>query len=611
MFGWCGKLLRVDLSRGETSTEVLDPKVAKDFIGGRGLGIYYLLKEVDPACDPLSPQNLLVMAAGPLTGSGVSTGARYMVMTKSPLTGAITCSNSGGHFPTALKKAGWDGIIFSGKSEKPVYLWLEGQKAELRPAEHLWGLDSHQTEEALHQETHPKANINSIGPAGENLVLFSAIMNDLHRAAGRSGVGAVMGSKNLKAVVVRGRESLPLKDQAALKEINRRYLDAFKAAAKKEPPSLRLYGTAGVATVTNAYGVLPTHNWQQGTFEGAEKIDGRTLAKTYLKTPKACHSCPIGCGRGTEIADGPFAGQGEGPEYETVYALGSNCGVDDLAAITKANYLCNELGLDTITMGATIACAMEMAQKGYIPKEDVGFELKFGDGQALVELTRQTAYRQGFGEILAQGSLRLATRYGHPELAMVSKGQEFPGYDPRGEQGMGLAYATSPIGGSHMRGDPAYFELFGVPQTMDPQIHEGKGPIIANWQDTACVIDAAGLCMFYAVRYLVEPDLAVKPYPIMELLNAATGADYSREEILAAGERIFNAERLFLMRAGFDRKQDTLPKRLLEEPLPGGPAKGQVCRLEEMLDPYYEARGWDQNGNPTPEKLGSLGLGGY
>jgi aldehyde:ferredoxin oxidoreductase len=284
--------------------------------------------------------------------------------------------------------------------------------------------------------------------------------------------------------------------------------------------------------------------------------------------------------------------------------------VEDLAAVTKANFLCNEMGMDTITMGATIACAMEMSERGIIPAKEIGLgrELKFGDGLAVVELTRMTGRMEGFGRLLAEGSLRLAQHFGHPEFAMVSKGQEFAGYDPRGEQGMGLAYATSPIGASHMRGDPAYIELLGVPKQIDPLTYRDKPQIVKDWQDAFAVIDAAGLCVFFSVRNYVRPDETIKPEGIAELLSAATGLDYTLDEVCRAGERIFNAERLFLTRAGFSRKDDSLPKRIVSEPMPDGPAKGMVCHLEEMLDKYYRLRGWDANGIPEQAKLKELGL---
>ena len=608
MDGWMGKMLRVDLGSGDIGDETLDTGVARDYIGGRGLGIYYLNRDLDPTCDPLAPANLLVMAAGPLTGTGAPTGARYMVMTKSPLTGAITCSNSGGRFPTELKRSGYDGVILMGRAPKPVYLYVNDGKAELRDASHLWGQTTHETTDRLHAETDSKARVACIGPAGERLVRFAAIMNDKDRAAGRSGVGAVMGSKNLKAVVVRGKQRVKLADPERFKTFNHHILDKFKAAARKTPLGLTVNGTAGVVVTTQHLGVLPTKNWQQGTFEGWEEIHGERLTEKYLVGNKACYACPIGCGRRTRVTDPTFAGEGEGPEYETIYAMGSNCMIADLAPIIKANYLCNELGLDTITMGATVACAMELADRGYLSEKEIGRALVWGDGQALVELTRQTAYRDGFGDRLAEGSYRLAESCGHPELAMVAKKQEFPGYEPRGAQAMGLAYATSPIGGSHMRGDPAYFELFGIPQPVDPLEWKGKAKITKAFQDLSAVIDAAGLCIFFAVRNLAGKDLDVPPNGIMEYLNAATGADYSIEELICAGERVITAERQFLARAGMSRKDDTLPDRLTREPMPSGPAKGMVCHLEEMLDEYYREQNWTADGIPTRDRLISLGL---
>ncbi len=608
MHGWMSKILQVDLTTGTCTVEPLDPIVVKSYIGGRGLGIYYLNQKVDPKIDPLSPDNILVMATGPLTGTGAPTGARYMVMTKSPLTGAITCSNSGGQFPTELKRAGFDAIIISGRAEAPVYLWIDQGNADIRKADHLWGKNTHDTTDALLAETDAKAKVACIGPAGEKGVLFASIINDKHRAAGRSGVGAVMGSKNLKAVVVKGKGRIPLADPDRFKDVNKKILDIFKEGIKETPLGLTVNGTAGVVVATQNFGVLPTKNWQQGTFDGWEKIQGEELSKRFLIKNSACYGCPIGCGRKTRVDVPEFAGEGEGPEYETIYAMGSNCMVDDLAAITKANYICNELGMDTITMGATIACAMELVDRGYLSEDQVGHTLKWGDAESLVELTRMTGNREGFGDLLAEGSYRLADRYGHPELAPVSKKQEFPGYEPRGAQAMGLAYATSPIGGSHMRGDPAYFELFGVPDSMDPHQWKGKGKVTKAYQDLSAIIDSAGLCIFFAVRNLAAKDLGVAPVGILEYLNAATGADYTLKELMAAGERIINAERLFLARAGFTRKDDSLPKRLTEEPAPTGPAKGMVCHLQEMLDDYYRVQGWTEDGIPEEEVLSRLGL---
>jgi len=608
MFGWQDKVLHVNLSRGQVSSEPLDPKMARDYLGGRGLGVRWLLDRLDPTCDPLSPENIMVMAAGPLTGTRAPTGARYMITTKSPLTGAITCSNSGGYFPAALMKAGIQAVIFEGRAPEPVYLWIDEGAAELRPARHLWGGTTHQTIEKILEETSPAARVAAIGPAGERQVLFASIMNDRDRAAGRSGVGAVMGSKNLKAVAVKGSGQVPLADPIGFQTLVAEILARFKAANKGNPPPLRTYGTAGSLPLLQKYGILPTRNFQEGTFSGWESITGAALTERFLKRPKSCFSCPIGCGRVTEITEGKFQGKGEGPEYESIYALGSDCGVDNLAAITKANYLCNELGLDTMTMGGTLACAMELYEKGILPESDIGRPLRFGDAEAVVELVRQTAYREGFGQLLALGSARLAEQYGRPELAMVSKKQEFAGYDPRGAQGLGLAYATSPIGASHMRALTAYTELFNVPVPTDPHSWEDKPRLVKDWQDVFALIDAAGLCILFTVRNLVTPTIAIQPKGLMDLINCATGANYEIEEFLKVGERILNAERLFLNRAGIDRAQDTLPPRLTGESMTEGPARGKVCRLDDMLPVYYQVRGWDEQGRPTPAKLAELGL---
>ena len=503
--GYMGRILRVNLEKGSVDDEPLNREWARDFVGGRGLGMRYLFEEVDPACDPMGPENKLIMMTGPLTGTSAPTGARYMVMTKSPLTGAVTCSNSGGHFPAMLKKTGIDGIVFEGCASEPVYLYVTEKSAELRLANHLWGKDTHQTTDILKEETDRRAKVACIGPAGEKGVLFAGIMNDKDRAAGRSGVGAVMGVKRLKAVVVLGDKKVPLADPDAFQGLVKTYLSRFKESFMDQPPPLRTYGTAITVIGTQNAGVFPTRNFQEGTFEKWEDIGGEALTEKFLVKPAACFSCPIACGRVTRIAEGPYQGEGEGPEYETVYALGSNCGVGDLAALTKANYICNEMGMDTISMGATLACAMEMYEKGILSESQIGRPLPFGDAEGLVEMCRKTAFMEGFGKELAMGSLRLATAYGCPDLAVVSKGQEFAGYDPRGEKGMGLAYATSNIGATHMRGDPAYIELLGVPMLIDPLTLDGKARLVKDWQDVFALIDSVGLCVFFSVRNLVTP----------------------------------------------------------------------------------------------------------
>ncbi|HIE58052.1 MAG TPA: aldehyde ferredoxin oxidoreductase, partial [Anaerolineales bacterium] len=371
MYGWHGKILRVNLTTGKISTEDVDPKIARDYIGGRGWAIRYLYDEVDPQVDPFSPENKLIFATGPLTATTAPTGNRYMVVTKSPLTGALAHSNSGGDFPTWMKRTGFDMFIFEGKSPEPVYLWVNEDQVELRPAGHIWGKEVPESTDIMLSETDTKAKAVCIGPAGENRVLMAAIMNDKHRAAARSGVGAVMGSKNLKGVVAQGKKNPDFYDDKAMRALSLR-LNKQVGADMKAGSSLREYGTAYVPQVTNAMGILPTRNFQTGMFEGVDKIDGVALKEQYLIKPKPCYRCPIACGRDTEVPTGKYAGKGEGPEYETIASLGSACGVDNLAALTKANYRCNELGLDTISTGLTIAAGMELYERGIIDDETTG-----------------------------------------------------------------------------------------------------------------------------------------------------------------------------------------------------------------------------------------------
>jgi aldehyde:ferredoxin oxidoreductase len=607
MYGWHNKLLRIDLTHQKVKVEDIDPKISKDYIGGRGVAIRYLFNEVDPMVDPLSPENKLIMATGPLTATPAPTGNRYMVITKSPLSGALTNSNSGGDFPTWMKRTGFDLFIFEGKAEKPVYLWVNEDQIEIRPADHLWGKDTHVTTDLLLEETDPEAKVACIGPAGERLALMAGIVNDKHRLAARSGVWAVMGSKNLKAVVCQGKKNTVMFDEEGMRQLSVTISKEVGVDVKKGS-SLREYGTAYVPQITNELGILPTRNLQTGTFEGVDNIDGVALKEQILIRHKPCYRCPISCGRLTAVDDEKYAGKGEGPEYETISALGSSCGVSNLAALTKANYWCNELGLDTISTGMTIACAMELYERGYIPEEDIGQPLRFGDADAVITMVQKMAYREGFGDTLAMGSYRMAEKYGHPEIAVTARKQEFPGYDPRGAQGMGLLYATSNIGASHMEGDLAYSEVFGVPEKIDPLTTERKPELIKRFEDAFALIDSAGLCVFLSVRYVFDKDVMLWPTRLTQLMNLTTGAGYTPDEIMAAAERIYNLERLFLIGAGSGKNDDTLPYRMLHEPMPEGPAKGKVVELDVMLPKFYEVRGWDENGVPTREKLVELGL---
>jgi len=613
MYGWHGRLLRVNLTNGEICEETIPEEEARKYIGGRGLAIKCLMEGMAPKADPLSPENLLIFATGPLTSTPAPTGNRYMVVTKSPLTGALANSNSGGIFPTMMKRSGYDLFVFEGRAEKPVYFFVDEREAELRDASHLWGHDTHYTDDAIKAETGDGVSVACIGPAGENGVLIAAIINDKHRAAARSGVGTVMGAKNLKAVAVRGSLKPELYDAAKMRAVVREANQQLAADIRKGS-TMRIYGTAYVPDVTNEAGVLPTHNFQYGQFEGVHKINGPTLRENFLISHTGCYACPLACARLTEVKaevwGEKYAGQGEGPEYETIGSLGSACGIDNMAAITKANYLCNELGLDTISVGVTIACAMEMYTKGILTEAEIGRPLTFGDADAMIEMVKATAYRRGFGGEIAQGSWRLANRYGHPEMSITAKKLEFPSYDARGLKGMGLLYATSNIGASHMAGDTAYTELFGVGKKIDGLTYDGKAKLTAYFQDLFSIIDAAGLCVFVAVRYTLDTVNGYVPTRVTEMLNHATGSSYTPRSLLEAADRVYTLERLFLTKAGMSRADDTLASRMAE-PMPSGPLKGETFDLSRLLDDYYQVRGWDVNGIPTREKLESLGIAHY
>jgi len=600
MFGWTGKILRVNLTKGTVKEEMLNEQEMHDYIGARGLGTKIFCDEVDPKVEPLSEENKVIFMAGPLTGTLATSAGRYNVVTKGPLNGTIAASNSGGSFGPELKFAGIDGIIFEGKAREPVYLWVTNGKAELLSAREIWGKTTAETTDWLKEKHNEEAKVACIGPAGENLVKFACIMNEYHRAAGRSGVGAVMGFKNLKAVVVRGSGGIKVADPDGFFAA----ASAIRAQLKAHPVTgagLTAYGTNILVNILNEFGGLPVKNFSEAsTFPTAEKISGEFQSQHYLVRNKGCYGCSIGCGRVTSIPEGKFKGIGEGPEYEATWAFGSNLGLDNFEAITKANFICNDLGLDPITLGGTIACATEMYQKRLIPADDLEYPLNWGDGDVLVDLARKTGYRQGFGNELAEGSYRLAEKYGHPEFSMTVKKQELPAYDPRAQQGIGLNYATSNRGGCHVRGYMTSPEILGIPVKSDPALTEGKASLLKFYQDLTALVDSAGLCLFVTFGEGL-PEIG-------EQMRAATGVPLSDEQLLLAGERIWNLERLFNLQAGFSMADDTLPERLLHEPMKGGPQKGRVHQLDIMLPEYYQLRGWDEKGVPTAEKKEALGL---
>ena len=613
---WAGKILRVDLTAGTVKSEPLNRDWARAYIGSRGLGTKYLCEEVDAKVDPLSAANKIIWATGPLTGTMASTGGRYTVITKSPLTGAIACSNSGGYWGAEFKMAGWDMVIFEGASPKPVYLYVNDDVAELRDASHLWGKSVWETEETLKKSLQdPLTRVSSIGKAGENGVLFAAVVNDLHRAAGRSGVGTVMGSKNLKAIAVRGTKGVGnIKNPAAFMQAVK---DKKKILAENgvTGQGLPAYGTQVLMNVINEVGGLPTRNHRQSQFESAKDISAEAMAtpratdgKKHLVTNQACFGCTIACGRISKMDQGHFTvstkpqywGANGGLEYEAAWALGAANGVKDLEALQYANLICNEEGIDPISFGATIGAVMELYEMGVLTKEQVGIEAKFGSAEALAFLVDETVNGRGFGKEIGQGSKRLTAKYGHPELSMSSKGQEFPAYDGRAIQGIGLAYATSNRGGCHLRGYTIASEVLGIPVKTDPLEHEGKPELVKAFQDATAAFDSSGLCIFTTFAWGLA-DLAPQ-------MQGACGDEFDTEALAHIGERIWNMEREFNNRAGFTAKDDSLPKRLLSEAVTSGPAKGKVNMLAEMMPKYYAARGWDTEGRPTADTRKRLGL---
>ncbi|MBM3482531.1 MAG: aldehyde ferredoxin oxidoreductase family protein [Alphaproteobacteria bacterium] len=613
---WARNVLRVNLTKGTCKNEPLNMEWAHKYLGQRGLATKYLVEETDPKVDPLSPNNKMIMATGPLTGTCASTAGRYSVVTKGALTGAIACSNSGGFFGNEMKNAGYDMIIFEGKAKSPVYLYIENEKAELLDAGAFWGKSVWDTEEGIkakHQD--PLIRVASIGVAGEKGVKYAAVVNDMDRAAGRSGVGTVMGSKNLKAVAIRGTLGVPVRDFKRFMKVT---ADAKKVLADNAVTGQGLpkFGTQVLMNVINEVGALPTRNHRDIQFEGAKNISAEAMAeprkgdgKPNLVTNAACFGCTIGCGRVSTVershytvVDRPqYQVASGGLEYEAAWALGAATGVDDLNALTFANFICNEQGFDPISFGATVGAAMELFETGVITtKETGGIELKFGSAKALTDLAELTGKGEGFGAEIGLGSKRLCEKYGKPELSMSVKGQEFPAYDSRGIQGMGLTYATSNRGACHLRSYTVSSEILGVPVKTDPHVTEGKAELVKAFQDATSVVDSSGLCVFTTFGWTLE-DIAPQ-------IDAACEGGWTVEKLLEVGERVWNLERKYNLAAGFSKKDDTLPARILKDAAKTGPAKGMVNGLKDMLPKYYEVRGWTSEGVPTNQTLERLGV---
>lgn len=609
-----GKILRVDLKSGRISEELIPPPWVAQFIGGCGLAARYYYEEVPAGIDPLGAENKLIFMTGLLTGTSSASASRYSVAARSPQTGILGLANSGGDFGPMLRRSGYDGLIFEGIAQGPVYLTIFDGKAELHAADHLWGKTVLETEDLILAESSQRWTIASIGPGGENLVRYAAIMNNKHRAAGRCGLGAVMGSKRLKAIACAGNARIPLADPEGFRKTARRQMDLLDESILKV--GFDAFGTNMVSDMVNVRGGYPTRNWQRGVFDQIDEVNAQALTDKVLIEGVSCFACPVSCGRKTEIRDGKWSGQrGEGPEYETAVTFGAMCDVSDLNAITMANYRCNELGLDTISAGATIAFAMECFEKGILTGAQTGgLELNFGDADLIVDLVDKIAYRQGIGNLLAEGTRGMAQILGQDSIhfAMQVKGLELPAYDPRAAKICGLGYVTANRGGDHMTGyvqGPTFIDApflivddsnIKDPLTANPE----EAKVLVDLENALTMLDALGACKFMGI--LLTADDLVK------LISSATGKPFTVADYRTCGERIYNLIRACCVREGIRREDDVLPGRLMQDPLPDGPAAGMRLEretLEMMKDAYYDLRGWDRaTGIPSLEKLQALGL---
>lgn len=606
--GYAGKVLQVDLSNKKTSNMELTDDFVRKYLGGNGFAARLLYDQLSPDVDPLSPSNMIAFMTGPLVGTGVSMSGKFYVASKSPMTNAYFDGVSGGGFGEQLKYAGFDGVTITGRSENPVYLFINDGAVEFKDASPLWGKETTETQEAIQNELgDPKIQVVCIGPTGEKLGKMACIQNGT-RSVGRGGSGAVMGSKNLKAIAVKGSGSVDVADKSKFSEWTRNFTKELLTSAAYA--GLRTAGTTGLVDLNSKQGTLGTRNWQQEYIDGWENIGSANMTKgstsQYVKFVKnsGCPRCPLACGKVVEVTTGPYTGAAVDPEYETLYALGSCCGNTRLDAIIEANRLCDELGMDTMSVGVTIAFAMECYERGLITKNDTdGIELKFGNFEAIVELTKKIAAKEGFGKILSDGSRKAAEQIGGEAVkySMQTKGLEFAGHSPRGLKSMSLAYATGTRGGSHHDSRPS--AEYGA---LDRRTVEGKAKHVYNCQHMCAVGDSMVICRFAEKALgLILTDKYVEP------VNIVTGFNLDLAELNTIGERIFNLERAFNIRCGLRAKDDDLPDRIKNEPIPEGPSKGMKAEPDftNMKKDLYEFRGWDkETGIPKKEKLAALGL---
>jgi aldehyde:ferredoxin oxidoreductase len=599
--GYNGRFLRVDLSNGDIKSESLEETMVERFLGGRGFGVKILHDENPPGVNPLGPQNRFVLFTTPFLGTDIPCSVKPCIVTKSPLSQTVLMTLSGGYFGPEFKFTGYDGIVIKGKSKHPVYLQINDDEVQINDASFVWGKDTIETQKMLKEVVGDrKARMVTIGPAGERKVRFASAINE-RRAFGRGGAGAVMGAKNLKAIVVRGTKAVPLFDEIGFNALCKDIRGRFKSDKAR---TFARMGTSAVVRLVEERGIFPTRNYQSGIFEGRAKIDGEAR-ESFVQKHVTCHRCPVGCSVITIAKEEPYAGiKSEGPEYETLWSFGGQCGNDSLSAIIAAEDLCDRYGMDTISTGNAIGFAMECFEKGIISTEDTGgLELRFGNHEAMVQLVKKIGNREGFGDVLAEGVFRASQKIGRNSfrLAMQVKGSEMCGYDPRGAMGQGLSFATSPRGADHQKGLVRQ-EVFGKPPQVDRFSTEGKAELVKEVQDEMAFLDALGICCFLTRRDVTGPSDYVK------LFKCVTGIHLTERDIWAVGERIFNLERLYNEREGFSRKDDTLPDRFLTVPFHDGPSAGHTVPIEQLLDEYYKIRSWDSLGSPTQAKLGELGL---
>lgn len=597
--GYANRIAVVNLTERKVTNEPIDEEIARKYIGGRGMGVYYVYKN-GPKIDPLSPENILCFMNGPLTGSEANMSGRMAIVTKSPLTGTVTDSHHGGWSAARLRWAGFDGIIFKGKADKPVYLYVHDGQAEIKDASHLWGKGIHATIQYFKDQYGEKdLSVIAIGPAGEHQVKYACWINEDDRASGRGGTGCVGGNKMIKAVVIKAPKVLTkAPDKEAWKAAHTRALATIMDEANITSPrkgGLSVFGTNVLMNIDNRIGALPTKNAQFTSFgDLAEKIGGEFVNDNILVSNPTCHACPVACKKEVEIKEGPYKGlRMESVEYEPAWSVGAMCGNDDINTVAKMIDLANDYGFDAIEIGVTLAAYMEATQRGYVN----GSGLAWGDTAEMVAIAEKVANREGIGNSLAEGAAGYANSIGHPELAMSVKGQAIAAYDPRGLKGIGLGFATSNRGACHLRGYSPASELALIPLKTDPLEWKGKGDLLKLLQDLHSFSDSLDLCKFSA--FAEGGDEYAAQY------TAYTGIPITADDVLKIGERIYNLERYYNNLAGFREGSDTLPERFLKEPSQSNGSMGHVCELDLMLDEYYRARGWE-NGVVPERKLQEL-----